>query len=149
MQDNNGYVVTVGGSISTLSRFDVRNLSLINQTTMAESSAMVIRFINNAYFTGFSSDPIVVIDSRNLTVLNTINSSFIRGVRDIMFLDQGRTMVTSATYNQTIVFFTRVASSLSGYAFAYQKSVSYLTVHGLNRINDTFFYATSWTQSSV
>ena len=147
--DNNGYVVTVGGSISTLSRFDARNLSLISKTTVSGSYPMAIGFTNNAYFIGFSSDPIVVIDRRDLTVLNTISSSHVREVRGIIFLNQGRTMAVSNYVDQTMVFFNRTGRSPSNYTFAYNKSVICPGIHGLNGIDDTLFYATSWTQNSV
>lgn len=41
-------------------------------------------------------------------------------------------------------------STLVNYSFAYQQAVSnYLHPHGFWRVNDTFFYATSWTNNSV
>ena len=83
-------------------------------------------------------------DSNTLSTINAIVHPNIGSVRDIMFLHDGQTMVVSSTYNQLILFFNR-----SNGSFMYQISTSYAAPHGLTRVNDSFFYATSWDWNSV
>jgi hypothetical protein len=84
--DNNGYVVTVETQPSRLVRFDAQNLSLISRTNISGANAMGLSFSNNAYYVSLHQGPIVTIDSRNLTVVNSINSTLFQGLRGIIFL---------------------------------------------------------------
>ncbi len=148
--DNNGYLVTVEMQPAKLDRFNAQTLTLVNQIQIAGSYAMTVEFENNAYFVGLMSGPIIVIDSGNLTVIKSITSTYITNLRSIMFLENGRMMViTNSNNNGTIVFFYQTNNVSLNYTFAYQKLTSYPQVNGLTAHNDSYFYATSYTNNSI
>ena len=147
--DNNGYLVTVEQNPPVLLRLDAQNLSLISRTNMSGSYAMDIGFINNAYFIGLNYGPIFVINSRNLALLNTINSAVLQKVRGIIFLNQGGTMVVASTAPPILLFFSQNSLSFTNYSYANQQALSCPTIHGLLRQSDTLFYGTSWANNSV
>ncbi|CAF2513314.1 unnamed protein product [Rotaria sp. Silwood2] len=120
--DNNGYLVTVEMQPPKLDRFDPYNLTRISRTVIPGSNAMTVAFINNTYFIGLTNGPIVAFINESLTVPNFINSPYIQGIRD---------------------------NASSDYTFAYQQLVYYPGVYGLTGYNNSYFYATSWTNNSV
>ncbi|CAF2748269.1 unnamed protein product [Rotaria sp. Silwood2] len=120
--DNNGYLVTVEMQPPKLDRFDPYNLTRISRTVIPGSNAMTVAFINNTYFIGLTNGPIVAFINESLTVPNFINSPYIQGIRD---------------------------NTSSYYTFAYQQLVYYPGVYGLTSYNNSYFYATSWTNNSV
>ncbi len=110
---------------------------------------MTIGFINNTYFVGLISGSIVVIDNQTLSTLNIITSPYISGMRDIMFLNNGRTMVVTNINSGNIVFFDQNGNCSSNYTFAYQQSANYIGVHGLTAYNDSYFFTTSYYTNAV
>ena len=110
---------------------------------------MSIAFHDQAYYIGTDSLTIEVIDSLSSSTVNVINHASLNGVRDIMFLRDGQTMVAASTWRQKLVFFNRSSTSSFNYSFAYEVSTSYLAPHGLAYVNDSFFYATSWDGNRV
>ncbi|CAF3363035.1 unnamed protein product [Rotaria sp. Silwood1] len=147
--DNYGYLVTVEMQPAKLDRFDASNLTKISQTAVAGSYAMAVAFSNNNYFIGLTNGPIIAVTNESLIVPNFISSPYLRGIRDITFLDDGYTMLVSANSNQAIVCFRKTDNISLDYTFAYQQSVYYPGVYGLTSYNDSYFYATSWTNNSV
>jgi sugar lactone lactonase YvrE len=57
-------------------------------------------------------------------------------------------MVVTSNVNNSLVFFNRFNNSYN-YTFSYLQSVNYVGPHGLWRVNDSFFYATSYTNNAV
>jgi len=148
--DNNGYLVTVEMQPAKLDRFDAETLTLVNQIPIVGSNVMAVGFENNAYFAGLISGPITFIANGNLTAIKNITSPYINNLRSIIFLNNGRTMVISNSNNNgTIVFFQQTGSVSLNYIFAYQIYTSYPAVSGLTAYNDSYFYATSYTNNSV
>ena len=147
--NNHGYLVTVEMQPAKLVRFDAKTLARINQIALPYSYVMTVGFSNNAYFAGVINGPILVIDSENLTVLNQVSESQIQNIRSIVFLENGRTMVTNTVDTSKINFFHRNSNSSFNYTFTYERSVSYPSPHGLTVYNDTSFYVTSYTNNSI
>jgi hypothetical protein len=147
--DNNGYLVALESNPPKLDRFDAQTLALINRTRINGSNALAVGFVNNAYYVGLKNTAIVVIDSGNLKTLNIIISPYILGVHDIIFLNNGRTMVVSDLVNGYIVFLNQSGNASSNYTFAHRQSVNYPQVHGLAGYNDSYFFATSYVDNSV
>ena len=147
--DDHGYIVTVDITPSTLNRYLLQTLSLIDRTSFQLSSPMVIGYTNNTYFVGFVHGPIVAVDGHNLSILGNTTSPLLKNVRGITFLDQGRTMVVSAFGNKSIVFFNLTDSIMFVYSYMYHLTVTYSVVHGLTSVNDSFFYATSYSAKSI
>lgn len=103
--DNNGYLVVVEMQPPKLDQFDVETLTLIDRTSVAGSYLMAI---GCAYFAGLINGTIIAINSSNFTIVKSITSPFTSGLRDIIFLDNGRTMVVTSNSNRTIVFLNRL-----------------------------------------
>jgi hypothetical protein len=150
--DNNGYLVTVQSHQLKLVRFNAENLTLIDQTVIPNATysyVFALGFSNNIYFAGVDSGTIVAMDSGNLNVLYNINSPYVQKVRGIIFLNNGRTMITSNVNNNTLNFFHQANNASLSYTFAYQQLVNYSKPHGLTGYNDSLFYAVSYTNNSV
>jgi hypothetical protein len=150
--NNNSYLVTVERNKLKVDRFIADNLTLTNRISIpnnTNSNVMAVALSNNAYFAGLSNGTIVVIDSRNLSVLYNISSSYIQFLRGIIFLNNGRTMVITNLNDNLINVFYQANNSSLNYVFAYQQSVNYSQPHGLTVYNDSLFYAVSCTSNSV
>ena len=81
--------------------------------------------------------------------MEIITSVNLNGVRDMMFLNNGNTLVVASTTNSRLQFFNRSDNFSTGHDLQYQKLLHYLSPHGLFRVNDTFFYRTSWGNNTV
>ena len=147
--DDHGFLVTVQEWGSNLSRFDSHNLSLIDTTTFSPETMSIIAYHQGAYFLTTQNNAILIVNSTNLTLINTITASGFNGVRDIIFLKDGLIMVVASASNQQLFFFNRSAESPRNYTFVSQLSTSFGTPHGLTYVNDSFFYAISWEAKSI
>ncbi|UJR36669.1 hypothetical protein I4U23_029386 [Adineta vaga] len=146
--DNHGYLVTISLIDSTLVQFNATDMTIIDQTNLSFNSSKTLSYNNGNYFVGFR-DRILVIDSENLTEVNNITSTNLIETRDMMFLNNGRTLVVTSTNNKYLLFFNRSSIISTDFYPVYEQSVSYTFPHGLLAINDTFFYATSWAYNTV
>ena len=108
-----------------------------------------LAFYGNAYYLGSDTNTVQIVDSNTLSTVNLITHPNISGVRDIMFLRDGQTMVVTSTYNQKLFFFNRSNTSTVNYTYSYQLLTAYQSPHGLWYVNDSFFYATSWNGKTV
>lgn len=129
--DNHNYLVTVEDRGILLSRFYLNNLTLIDQTNFSGATFMNVNHHGNAYYIGRNDDSVLVIDSNNLTVVNTLTSPNIRGLRDLIFLQNGQILVLASPDNSNLLFFNRSTASPVHYSYAYNRSTSYLWPHGL------------------
>lgn len=147
--DNYGYLATVEMKSNYLDRFDPKNLTRISQTTIQISSSRTIGYNNGAFFVASNNNSMIIINSENLTTLSYVTLRFVNGSRNIMFLDDGQTMVISSIGNNYLVFFNRTNVSPIEYTFAFYQLINYSSPHGLWRVNDSFFYATSYDSNSI
>ena len=146
--DNHGYLVTVSETATVIVRFNATNLAMIDNITSLSPSASTINYYNGNYYLGLTNF-MRVVNSTSLTVQNDITSSNISGTRDMIFLNNGQTLVLASTGNGRLLFFNRVNNISTNYNLTYVQLVSYAYPHGLHRVNDTFFYATSWSGNTV
>jgi hypothetical protein len=148
--DNHGYLVTISQTQpnSSIVRFDSTNMTLIDNTTFVFGSSLTIKYYNNNYYVGVPYG-VLVIDSNNLTIHYNLTSSNLNGARDVMFLNNGDILVVASINNNYLLFFNRSNNMSTNYNFGYGQPVNYSRPHGLFYINDTYFYATSYTDSSV
>lgn len=146
--DNHGYLVTISQTNSTIVRFDQTNLTLIDQINTYSTSLSTIKYYNNNYYIG-AANRIIAIDSNTLTIHNNITATNISSTRDVMFLNDGNTLVVASTGNKYLFFFNRSGNSSTNYNIAYNQAVNYTNPHGLFFVNDTFFYTTSWAFNSI
>jgi hypothetical protein len=146
--DDYGYVVTVEETAYYLDRFDTTNLTRINHLFIGSEKLMAVAYNQGAYYVATNNNSMMVIDGGNLSTLINITLTYVNGPRDIIFLNQGQTMVVTSNTNNSLVFFNRSNNSYN-YTFSYLQSVSYVGPHGLWRVNDSFFYVTSYTGNAI
>lgn len=147
--DDHGYLVTVLTPSSIIERYEPTTLTLIDRISVTSSTAMSLSFFHGAYFVGLASNNITVINSTSLTVINVISSTYLQNPRDMIFLDDGQTMVVAGYSSHNIVFFERTSPNSTLYSYASRIQSSYRNPFGLWRVNDTFFYGTSYTNSTI
>jgi len=148
--DNYGYIVTVSQVNYTIVRLYSTNLTVVNQPVSPKftSQPIAIAYYDETYYVGFQFF-ILAIDSSNLGILSNITTPYLQGTRSMIFLDNGQTMVVSATNVNLILFFNRSDNVSKNYSYFYQQSVNYSYPHGLWYVNDTYFYLTSWQNNVI
>jgi hypothetical protein len=147
--DNHGYLVTAEEpTTSYLDRFDPTNLTRINHVLLANPQSMAVTYFNGAYYIAPYYSEMTVIDSENLTVLTNISTTTY-GIRDIIFLDDGQTMVVTSCDTNSLVFLNRTSLLSNNYKFTFSQKTTFGCPHGLWRVNDSFFYVTSNTNNSL
>ena len=147
--DRYGYLITIRYGGTGIRRFNPLNLTFVNQIPLTQASIRTVAFNGNAYFVGTDSNTIEVVDSTSLSTVNVIRHSDISWVRDTIFLRDGQTMIVSSTNNQKLLFFNRSSIAPVNYTYSYQISTLYPSPHGLCRVDDSLFHATSWDWNSV
>jgi hypothetical protein len=147
--DNHGYLVTIEEYGHHIVRYDPQTLKLINKTFVANMIMYNLAYHREKYFIGQDDNTILVVDSNNLTKINTISSSEINGLRDIIFLYDGRIMVVSSVGNNRILFFQRSNTSSTNYKFFARENTTFSMPHGLWYVNNSCFYVTSWTTAAI
>jgi hypothetical protein len=118
--DDHGYLVTLSQVNNSIMRFNATNLSFMNRTTSLITTPV--------------------------TIVNNISSSYLI---DMIFLNNGHTMVVASTTNKYLLFFNRTMNASTNYQFAYKKLVNYTYPHGLFPVTDTYFYCTSWSSTTI
>jgi len=148
--DNYGYIVTVSSVNYTIVRLYSTNLTVVNQPVSPKftSQPIAIAYYDETYYVGFDSF-ILAIDSSNFSILSNITTPSLQGTRSMIFLDNGQTMVVTATSVHLILFFNRSDNVSKTYSYFYQQSANYPYPHGLWYVNDTYFYVTSWQNNVI
>ena len=147
--DNRGAVVTVEMSTYHLNRFDATNLSQFNHLSISNSQMRAIAWYDDIYYVALSNNSMLLIDAVNLSTLATLVLTPVKGARGLIILNAGQTMVVTSSSNNFLVFFNRSSSVPPFYTFQFRQPVNYGTPHGLWRVNDSFFYATSYQNNSI
>ncbi|CAF0877808.1 unnamed protein product [Adineta steineri] len=148
--DDHGYLVTVEMSPNFLHRFDPKNLTTITRIAIPNEYEMSIGYNQGAYFIAPNNENFIpIINSQNLTIINNITMTGVSGPRGIMFLNNGSTMVVTSNSNNSLVFYNRTSLAPIMYKFVFSQLVHNVGPHGLWRVNDSFFYATSWTNKTI
>ena len=149
MDDQKGYLVTVRTNPPFLERYDPENLTLIDQMSLSGLYPLTLAFHAGAYYAGTYFDSILIINSTTLTIINTITSLYLSGPRDMIFINNGYTMIVASANNNFLIFFNRSELASTAYTFVYRVSFSRQQPHGLWRINDSFFFVTSYINNTI
>jgi hypothetical protein len=146
--DDYGYLVTVEMYTNKLDRFNPINLSKINSVPLPNTQQMSIVYFQDAYYIAPHSSAMTVIDSDNLTVLTSIPTQII-GIPGIIFLDDGQTMVVTDLAGNRVAFFNRTSLVPIQYNISFYQATNFSGPHGMWRVNDSFFYVTSYAEKSL
>ena len=147
--DNHGFLATVQEWQPYLHRFDPHNLTLIDTTTFWGSYMSNIAYHHGAYFLSTQSNTILIVNSTTRSLISTVTATGLDGVRDMLFLKGGQTMIVASANNNQLFFFNRSNNSVRDYTYTSEMSVTSVWVHGLAYVNDSFFYSTSWATTSI
>ena len=147
--DNHGYLVTISVTSPYLVRYDPINLTLIDQTQLIAPSLRTITFYDEAYYIASNQGNITVINSNTLATNNVITSSYISKPRDMIFINNGNTMIVASLGNNFLVFLNRSNATSTYYTYVYRVSFSHSSPHGLWHVNDSFFYVTSYDNNTI
>ena len=147
--DNHGYLVTVEDRGNVIKRLNPLTLTLIDITNLNGSPTMNIAYHRQAFYISYENGTILIIDSNDLSTINTITGPQISAPRDMIFLHDGQTMIIASVGNNNLLFFNCTNYATRNYIFAYSISTGYSAPHGLWYVNDLFFYATSWSQNTI
>ena len=129
--------------------YNTTNLNPILHLKINISRPFTLAQQNEAYFIGLQNNSILIINANTLSRLNIINSPYLRGIRDMIFLRNGEIMIVASTDIHSLIFFKRTNVSLYHYTFFFDQTVKYVYPHGLLRMNDSLFYATSWANNTI
>jgi hypothetical protein len=146
--DDYGYLVTVEVGGNTLDRFNPINLTEIDTVPLPNTQQMSIAYFQDAYYIAPLNGAMTVVDSENLTVLTSIPTQ-INGIPGIIFLNDGQTMVVTDLAGNRVVFFNRTSLVPIQYNISFYQYTNFNAPYGLWRVNDSFFYVTSYTQNSL
>ena len=148
--DDRGYLVTVSYTAKTIFRFYANNLTLIDlpASPIFSDYPYSVAQYNGAYYVAFDAY-ILVVHSGNMSQIGSITSAALSGARDMVYVNNGQTMIVASTSNYRLVFFNRSSSGSYNYDYIGYQTVNYAAPHGLLYVNETFFYATSWGDGTV
>ena len=148
--DNHGYLVTASKTDRCILRFHPNNLTGVSQppSPIFLQDPSMIAYHSGVYYVGFYSYTLAV-DSTNMSQIHNISTSFLKDIRDIIFLSDGQLMIVASHGNNRLVFFNRSSSMPHNYDFVGFQNVTYPYPHGLFFGNDTLFYLTSWQDNTV
>ena len=124
-------------------------MTVVLAHTIPGSSLMNIAYYQQAYYVTRNDHSVLIIDSNNLSTINSIKHSSIDRPRDMIFLDNGRTMILASAGNKALIFFNLTNNQTRKYVYSSRISTSYSSPHGLWYVNDSFFYATSWDDKKI
>jgi hypothetical protein len=148
-----GYLLTLEAKNSTtyMNRYDRTSLTLVQSTGLAMSytSVGMLMYYNGMIFVSPHYNTIYIFDHIKFGLLGTINCGLsISQPRDIIFIENQKTLII-ASQNTNKLFFV-----------LFNSPTNYTCLNGLSlpnggdpqallKINDTFFYVTSWGTKCV
>ncbi|UJR11728.1 hypothetical protein I4U23_015909 [Adineta vaga] len=146
--DSYDHIASIEEFTNDLVRFDPTNLTIIDRSSILIPPQMTMTFFNNAYYIASYSGFIIVIDSQNLTMISNFSSS-VYGLRGIIFVNQGQMMILTSFENNCLVFLNRTSLFPIQYQYSFRQTTSFPGPHGIWRMNDSFFYVTSYTNNAL
>ncbi|CAF1076586.1 unnamed protein product [Adineta ricciae] len=154
--DNNGSLVTIeqiSNGQSYFDRLDPQTLTLLEHIPI---NAMVanIGHYQDKFYIGINNNNTISVfkkgqTNNSLVYLTNINGGAtpMKGVRDIIFLNNGSTMVVASADNNCIYYYAVVNDTY--YPLINYTTVNYNTPHGLFPLNDSFYYVAAWSIPSI
>ena len=148
--DSNGFLVTASETNRSIYRFYPKNLRRIEQpaSPVFVDDPKTLAHHNGAYYVGFN-DYILVVHSKNMTVMHNMSVSELQGTRDMIFLHDGQQMIVASTYNHRVLFFNRSSPTSYNYDFVGSQIISCRNPYGLFYIHDALFYLISWQDKTM
>lgn len=148
IDQQNNYLVTVGQHSQSIYRFHLHNLTKVDEKNLTSGIRLMnIVYRENFFYLSDESGNIIIVESQNLTSVSTIHQDGVTVARDIIFLQEGQTMVLASA--NRITFFNRCNASNNNYTYSHHLSTPYSTAHGLFHVNDTFFHLVFWIECVI
>ena len=157
LMDNDNLLVTIEQTSlapSYLDRFNPTNLTRQEHISI-DTKVTNLAYFNSRYYIGIDMNQTISVfthdnTSNALKFINNINTNSalaMADVRDMIFLDNGQTMIVASSANKLLFFFSLINNT--NYMMQYTIQLNYTTPHGLYRVNYSFFYVVSWNSNSV
>lgn len=148
--NDQGSIATVARQAKRVNIFDSTNLTLIRQSSVLDNASLYsIAYYEGYYYVGTGANVIQIIDENSLTIVQTISATGLNTIRDVMFLNNGTTMVVTSCFNNSLLFFNRTSTTSLNYTLAFHLNVANVLPHKFWHVNDSFFYVTSWLKNAV
>ena len=137
--------VVIGASSGNLYWFNPFNLIFLRNGTIASSNTIALH--NHSIFTAYDNNPTMyMFDDSTLALSGNITYPSLKILRKFLFLNNGQTIVVPTQFNNSIT----MISVQSTTQYTVQELPCPLSnLHGAVKINDTFFYVSSWSTSSI
>ena len=148
--DNHGYLVTVSHTDQSIVRFYPNNLTRVDPSpsSLFSDSPLALAYHDGAYYVAFDY-AILVFNSSNMTLINSISASALNGTRDMIFVNEGQQMIVTVVFSSRLLFFNRSSPTSHNYTFSGYQDLTFQGPHGLFYVNDGLFYLTSYSSGNV
>jgi hypothetical protein len=151
--DTFGYLLTLETiNITTyINRYDRTNLQLIQQVAlqMQYNSISMLSYYNEMIFISPYYNNISIFDHVNFSLLGIINcGSSLNQPRDIIFIENQKMLIIISLSTNTLVF-VRFNSPTNYTCLNSTHLPSGASPQALMKINETFFYVTTWSSKCV
>lgn len=149
--DDQGYLVTAETRTPTIRRFDTITLTPIDSITLSDSSIQFtgLAYLQEAYYGCLSNGTIIVIRSDTLSILGLIHSSALLSPHDILFLNNGNTMILTSTGNRRLVFFNRTGNGKADYSFVFDIQTPHVGPFRFAPVNNRCFQVIFWSSRVI
>ncbi|CAF1395833.1 unnamed protein product [Adineta ricciae] len=149
LMDSLGYISTVDQSRAALRRFNITNLTPVDSLSVDTSSQMAIGYDNGMYYSKAYSGQMFMINSTTLTIVNTMASAPFNRARSMIFINNSQTMIVTSYGSNSLLFFNQVNTTPTNYTYVSSQTVNYSGPYGIWKVNDSFFYVTSYDDNSI
>jgi hypothetical protein len=150
VMDNHGYLETMSYSLKSTVRLHAENMTEITVpvSPIFTDFPWSLAYYGGAYYVGFT-DPILILDSTNMSVLQSITGALVVQLRDMTFLNGGKQMIAVSSDYFLLLFFNRSSSTSYDYSFIGSQSVNCTYPSCLFNVNETLFSLSSWGDNQV
>lgn len=109
--DNKGFIITIDYQDDKLRWFSQDFASTTTSSISSSGTFLYATYSYGAYFIVRSDNTILMLNSTNWLVINTISSPYIACISNIVFLENGKRMIMTSTSNDRLIIFVRSNSS--------------------------------------
>ena len=150
VMDDHGYLVTISYSDKSIVRLYAENMTRVTvpASPIFSEAPWSLSYCNGAYYVAFGYQ-ILILDSTNMSVLQTLTGGLVVQPRDMTFLNGGKQMVAVSSDYFLLLFFNRSSSTSYDYTFIGSQPVNCSYPSGLFHVNDTFFVLSSWADNKI
>ncbi|CAF1397138.1 unnamed protein product [Adineta ricciae] len=112
------------------------------------STSLTVTLYNNEMFTAVDGTPRIHLRNKLTNVyIGNLTYSTLNQVRKIIFINDGQTMIVPTQQNKSVTIFNFYSSS--NYSIQGVFALPYSSIHGIAKVNETFFYISTWSDRLI